>query len=110
MKNIYTCGCLQNDFHNKTFEEVIQIFDQPLCYSTFVRINFKTDFYICCPKIIEFCYRANRWYFFNKTCCSHMFGMNVSCYHLLKFGFRTICQVCIYPLQVKLFPFLIKVK
>ena len=110
MKNLYTCGCLQNDFHNKTVEEVIKIFKQPSDYSLFVRINFKTDFYICCPKIIDFCYKVNRWYFFNKTCDRKMDGMSVSCISLLKFGFRNICQVCVCPLQFKLFPFLIKVK
>ena len=110
MRNLYTCGSLQNDFHNKTFEEVIQIFEQASDYSIFVRINFETDLYVCCPKIIEFCYKANQWYFFNKTCCDQTGGMTVSCFNLLKFGFRSICQVCVYPLQVKLFPFLIKVK
>ena len=39
-----------------------------------------------------------------------MDGRSVSCISLLKFGFRNICQVCVCPLQVKLFPFLIKVK
>ena len=33
MRNFYTCGCLQNDFYNKTFEEVIKIFNQPSDYS-----------------------------------------------------------------------------
>ena len=32
MRNFYTCGCLQNDFYNKTFEEVIKIFNQPSDY------------------------------------------------------------------------------
>ena len=110
MKNIYTCGCLANDFHNKTLDEVLQIFERPSDYSIFVRINFENDFYICCRKIIEFCFKVHRWYFLNKTCSSRMSGLHVSCYHLLKFGFNTICQECIYPLEIKLFPFLFKVK
>ena len=111
MKNLYTCGCLQNDFHNKTFEEVLyKFFENPSEYSIFVRIKYDSNLYICCSQIIEFCYKANRWYFFNKTCSNQMSGITVSCFHLLKFGFRSICKVCIFPLQVKLFPFLIKVK
>ena len=110
MKNIYTCGCLEDEFRNKTNDEVLQIFEVSSKYSTFVKIKFERDFYICCSKIIEFCYRANRYFFIRNTCSSHMSGMNVSCYHLLKFGFRSICYVCIYPLEIKLFPFLIKIK
>ena len=59
MRNLYTCGCLKNDFHNKTFEDVIQIFERHSDYSIFVRINFEEDFYICCLRIIEFCYKVN---------------------------------------------------
>ena len=111
MKNIFACGCSKNDFYNKTYEEVLyKIFENPSDYSIFVRIKVNSNLYICCPQIIEFCYKANRWYFFNKTCSNQMSGMTVSCFHLLKFGFRSICKVCICPLQVKLFPFLIKVK
>ena len=114
MKNIYTCGCLADDFLNKTLHEILKIFETQLEYSSFIRINLDDDFYIFCPWITEFCYKANRWYFFDKT-CSHLSGMNstcyhVSCFHLLKYGFKTICQVCVYPLQKKLFLFLIKIK
>ena len=78
--------------------------------SIFVRIEVETDLYICCPQIIEFCYNTNRWYFFNKTCSNQMGGLILPCISLLKFGFRSICKVWVFPLQVKLFPFLIKVK
>ena len=111
MKNIYVCGCFKNDFHNKTYDEILyNIFMNPSDYSIFVRIEIETDLYICCPQIIEFCYKTNRWYFFNKTCSKKMAALTVSCISLLKFGFRSICKVCVCPLQVKLFPFLIKVK
>ena len=111
MKNVYVCGCLQNDFHNKTYEEVLyKIFENPSDYSIFVRIKVESNLYIFCRQIIEFCYKTNRWYFFNKTCNHQTDGMTVSCFHLLKFGFRSICKVCVCPLQVKLFPFLIKLK
>ena len=114
MKNIYTCGCLANDFHNKTVDELLQIFERPTDYSSFIRINLDDDFYIFCQQITEFCYKAHRYYFFDKT-CSYLSGMNspfyhISCFLLLKYGFKTICQACIIPLQKKLFPFLIKIK
>ena len=114
MKNIYTCGCIADDFYKKTLHEILTIFETRVEFSVFIRINLDDNFYIFYPSITEFCYKANRWYFYNKTCgnscglydtCYHL-----SCFHLLKYGFKTICQVCIFPLQKKLFPFLIKVK
>ena len=111
MRNVYVCGCFQKYFYNKTYDEIlVNVFQNPSDYSIFVRIEIETDLYICCPQIIEFCYKTNRWYFFNKTCSNQMAGLTVSCISLLKFGFRSICKVCVCPLQVKLFPFLIKVK
>ena len=111
MRNVYVCSCFQKDFYNKTYDEILHnVFMNPSDYSIFVRIEIETDLYICCPQIIEFCYKTNRWYFFNKTCSNQMAGLTVSCISLLKFGFRSICKVCVCPLQVKLFPFLIKVK
>ena len=109
MKNIYTCGCIADDFYKKTIDEIITIFENQFEFSSFIRINFDDNFYIFCPRIAEFCYKANRWYFYNKTCIEDS-GFCVSCFHFLKYGFKTICQVCIFPLQKKLFPFLIKVK
>ena len=111
MKNIYTCGCIADDFFKKTYHEILTIFENWLEFSGFVRINLDDNFYIFCPWITEFCYKANRWYFFDKT-CGNSYGLcyRLSCFHLLKYGFKTICQVCISPLQRKLFPFLIKVK
>ena len=106
MKNIYTCGCLADDFYRKTIHEILTIFENRVEFSSFIRINLDDNFYIFCPWITEFCYKANRWYFYNKTCGRSY----VSCFHLLKYGMKTICQVCIFPLQKKLFPFLIKVK
>ena len=111
MRNVYVCGCFQKYFYNKTYDEIlVNAFQNPSDYSIFVRIEIETDLYICCPQIIEFCYKTNRWYFFNKTCSNQMAGLTVSCISLLKFGFRSICKVYVCPLQIKLFPFLIKVK
>ena len=114
MKNIYTCECLADDFYKKTIQEILTVFENRIEFSDFIRINFDDNFYIFCPWITEFCFKANRWYFYDKT-CGNITGMNegwcrLCCFHLLKFGFKTICQVCIFPLQKKLFPFLIKVK
>ena len=113
MKNIYTCGCLADEFFIKTSYEILTIFENRAELSGFIRLNFDNNFYIFCPWMTEFCYKTNRWYFYGKTCDT--FGLYeesycLSCFHLLKYGFKSICQLCIIPLQVKLFPFLIKVK
>ena len=44
MKNIYTCGCLADDFRNKTIHEILKIFETQLEYSSFIRINHDDDF------------------------------------------------------------------
>ena len=108
MRNIFTCGCLADGFRMKTICEILTIFEDRVEFSDFIRINFNNDFYIFCPWITEFCYKANHWYFYKKT-CSNTYGL-CDCFHLLKFGFKTICNRCSSPLQKKLFPFLIKVK
>ena len=37
MKNVYVCGCFQNDFHNKTYNEILyNIFMNHSDYSVFV--------------------------------------------------------------------------
>ena len=109
--NIYTCGCIEDDFRRKTIEEILQIFEEGRQnYVPFIRMKLRENFYICCPRIIEFCYYANRYFFLKKTCSDARCGTWVSCYDLLKFGFKSICQLCVCPLEVKLFPFLIKVK
>lgn len=108
--NIFVCGCLENDFHNMTVIKILETILNPTFNSKFIKINSGDNFFVCCRDIVDFCYKVNRWYFFNKTCSSQMSGMNVSCYHLLKYGFRSICQVCISPLEIKLFPFLIKIR
>ena len=66
MKNIYVCGCFQEEFQNKTFEEVIQFFTESVDNSI-IRINLDEDYYFCCLMIIDFCYKANRCYFFRKN-------------------------------------------
>ena len=111
MKNIYTCECLADDFYRKTIQEILTIFENRVEFSDFIRINFDDNFYIFCPWITEFCFKANRWYFYDKTCGNRSGEWShLCCFHVLKLGFRKICQVCIFPLQKKLFPFLIKVK
>ena len=109
MKNIYVCGCFQDKFKNKTFEEFRQFFTESTDNSI-IKINLDEDYYICCRKIVDFCYKANRYYFLERTCSTGLYGMCVSCFHLIKFGFDTICCVSVIRLQKKLFPFLIKIK
>ena len=80
-------------------------------FADFIRFNVNDNFYIFCPWITELCFKADHWYFYDKTCGNRTGEWcHLCCFHLLKFGFKTIGQVCIFPLQKKLFPFLIKVK
>ena len=112
MKNVFVCGCIgfDSELFTKSYEEILlEIFENPSDYSIFVRIKVDTNLYICCSRMIEICYRIHRWFFNNKTCCKQH-NMYVSCFDLLKYGFKSICNVCICPLQVKLLPFLIKIK
>ena len=101
MKNVFVCGCFKagNEIYKKKYDEILWG-----NFPDFVKIVTETSLYICCPKIICFCYKVNRWFFFNKLC------NDISCISLLKFGNRRICQICLYPLQVKLFPFLMKIR
>ena len=112
MKNIYTCNCLLDHFLKITTQEILVAFENNHAkFADFIRINVDDNFYIFCPWITEFCFKANRWYFYDKTCGTRTGEWShLCCFHLLKFGFKTICQTCIFPLQKKLFPFLIKVK
>ena len=113
MRNVFVCGCIgyDSELFTKSYEEILlEIFENPSDYSIFVRIKVETNLYICCSRMIEICYRIHRWYFYNKTCSKQSNSMCVSCFSLLKFGFKEICKVCICPLQVKLLPFLIKIK
>ena len=112
MKNIYTCNCLLDDFLKKTTQEILVTFENNHAkFADFIRFNVNDNFYVFCPWITEFCFKADRWYFYDKTCGNRTGEWcHLCCFHLLKFGFKTICQVCIFPLQKKLFPFLIKVK
>ena len=112
MKNIYTCNCLLDDFLKKTTQEILVAFENNhAIFADFIRFNVNDNVYVFCPWITEFCFKADRRYFYDKT-CGNLSGewCHLCCFHLLKFGFKTICQVCIFPLQKKLFPFLIKVK
>lgn len=107
MKNIYVCGCFQNKFEKKTNDE---IFNSIIDDRSIIYIKLDENVFICCRKIIDFCYKLNRCYFFERTCSTRLFGMCANCFHLLKFGFRDVCAVCTVPLQEKLFPFLIKIR
>ena len=115
MRNVFVCECIgfDSELYKKSYDQILnEIFNNPSDYSVyFVRMKINEDLYVCCVRMIEFCYKCNRWFFFfNKTCSSQMSGMTVSCISLLKFGFREICKVCQCPLQTKLLPHLIKIK
>ena len=113
MRNVYVCECigLDNELFTKSYDEILnEIFENPSNYSIFVRMKVETNLYICCSRMIEICYEIQKYYFFSKTCSKKSNSMCVSCFSLLKYGFLEICKVCISPLQVKLLPFLIKIK
>ena len=110
--SVYVCQCIgyDNDFTTKTYERIkFEYFDYPSDYSIFVRMEIGEDLFICCSEMIDFCYRMHIYIFFNKSCRKTK-NSSISCFTLLKVGFRSVCDVCIFPLQVKLFPYLIKVK
>lgn len=118
MKNVYSCLCVSESFFGKTYDEIVEmIFSVPSDLSVHcVKMKINGNVYICCVNTVEFVYKYNRWYFFNKTCARidednyRTNGFAVSCFNLLKYGFRTICTICQFPLQQKLFQHLVKVK
>ena len=55
MKNVYVCGCFQNDFHNKTYDDILHnIFMNHSDYSIFVRIEVETIYIFVVRKLLNF--------------------------------------------------------
>ena len=108
--NIFVCECLENDFHNMTNTEILVTVLNRSFNSKFIKLHSGDNFFVCCRDMVIFCYKVNRWYFYSRTCSNVMSGMAISCYQTLNYGFRSICKVCVSPLEKKLFPFLIKIR
>ena len=104
--NIYVCSCFEekNPDIRMTGYILLNLFKPE-----YVKIFHKDELYVMCPRIIDFCYQANRSYFVNKTCSVVSRDNFFSCYTCLRLGMRSICSTCVRPLSIKLFPHLSKI-
>ena len=104
--NIYVCSCFEEKNPDIRITGYILL---NLFKPEYVKIFHKDELYVMCPRIIDFCYQANRSYFVNKTCSVVSRDNLFSCYTCLRLGMRSICSTCIRPLSIKLFPHLSKI-
>ena len=104
--NIYVCRCFEEKYPDIRVNGYILL---NLVKPEYVKIFYKDELYVICPKIIDFCYQANKSYFFMKTCSLLSRDNLFSCYTCLRLGLRSICSTCVRPLSIKLFPYLSKI-
>ena len=104
--NIYICRCFEEKHPNIRIK----------CYTLsdlfepeYIKIFHKDDLYVICPQIINFCYQANKPYFSRRTCAVISRDNLFSCITSLRMGMKSICSICIQPLNIKLFPYLSKI-
>ena len=68
MRNVFVCECIgfDSELYKKSYDQILnEIFNNPSDYSVyFVRMKTNEDLYVCCVRMIEFCYKCNRWFFF----------------------------------------------
>ena len=104
--NIYICRCVEDKNSNIRINRysLLDLF-QP----EYIKIFHKDDLYVMCPQIINFCYQANKCYFFGKTCAAISRDNLFSCITALRLGMKSICSTCISPLSINLFPHLSKI-
>lgn len=104
--NIYVCRCFEEKYPDIRVNGYILL---NLVKPEYIKIFYKNELYVMCPKIIDFCYQVNKSYFFMKTCSLTSRDNLFSCYTCLKLGLRSICSTCVRPLSIKLFPYLSKI-
>ena len=107
--NIFICSCVEERYPDIRVDYSISRvlswdFDR-----RYIKVFSNDDLYIICPEIVNFCYLVNRWYFFGKTCAFNSRDNLFSCITNLKFGFKSICPICLKPLARKLFQNLSKI-
>ena len=104
--NIYVCSCFEEKNPNIRITGYNLLnFLKP----DYIKVFYKDELYIMCPQIIDFCFKANKSYFFMKTCSVVSRDNLLSCYTCLRLGMRSICSTCVRPLSIKLFPHLSKI-
>ena len=103
--NIYICNCIEDKYPKirNTFS-LTNLFEPE-----YIKIFHNDDLYVMCPQIVNFCYQANRCYFFRKTCAVISRDNLFSCITALRLGMKSICPTCVRPLSIKLFPHLTKI-
>ena len=104
--NIYICSCIEEENPSIRINRYSLL---DLFKPEYIKVFHKDDLYVTCPQIINFCYQANKWYFFDKTCATISRNNLFSCITALRLGMKSICSTCIQPLSIKLFPNLSKI-
>ena len=103
--SIYICDCVEKKHPDIRINRYINL----LFETEYIKIFYKDDLYVMCPQIIDFCYQANRFYFFGKTCAVVSRDNLFSCITSLRLGMKSICSTCVKPLSIKLFSNLSKI-
>ena len=104
--NIYVCSCFEEKNPDIRITGYILL---NLFKPDYIKVFYKDELYIMCPEIIDFCFRANKSYFFNRTCSAVSRDNFLSCYTCLRLEMKSICSTCVRPLSIKLFPHLSKI-
>lgn len=109
MTNIYSCVCISDSLFGLSYDEINEMVSSCSDLSTHLIIIENLDnFYICCRDSIEFCFVFNRYFIRDKTCAN--VNETISCFDLIKYGFKNICELCQSVLDIFLYSFLVKVK
>ena len=103
---IYICSCVEEKNPNIRIRRFTLV-DFFKC--EYIKVFHNDDLYIMCPQIINFCYEANKSYFFGKTCAVTSRDNLFLCITALRLGMNSICSRCVQPLAKKLFPNLSKI-
>lgn len=107
MKNVYSCSCIADTLTAITSSQIKEMFRlQYDLNCKYVEIEKENDYYIICAESVEFCYIYNNYF---ETCADSKI-MCISCFDVLKYGFRRICSMCELGLQKYLYRNLVKIK
>ena len=107
MKNVYSCVCVADTLTAMTYGEIKEMFClQCDLNCKYLVIEKENDYCIICAESVEFCYIYNNHF---ETCADSKL-MCISCFDVLKYGFRRICCLCEVSLQKYLYSDLVKIK
>ena len=106
MKKVYSCACIADTLTAMTYSQIKEMFRlQYDLNCKFVEIEKENDYYIICAESVEFCYIYNNHF---ETCADSKL-MCISCFDVLKYGFRRVCCLCEISLQKYLYSSLVKI-